>query len=172
MQAIALVLVATVAAAGCQPALNWRATRPEGSAALVMFPCRPASHARTVSLAGHQQRMVMYACNAADATYAFSFVDVSDPARVDAGLEALRTAAVANVAGAVQDVEEYAVPGMSPSPQARRMAIRGRLPGGDPAELAVGFFARGTIVYQATIFGASIDREAAETYLSGIRFPG
>ena len=47
----ALVLAAGLSCA-CSPALNWREFQPAGSQARLMFPCRPASHARQVALAG------------------------------------------------------------------------------------------------------------------------
>lgn len=166
-----LALAVAVAAGGCAPTLNWRETHPEGSHAVVMFPCRAASHARTVALAGAQQKMFMYACNAGDTTYAFSFADVSDPARVEDSLVALREAAVANIGAAVRKDVAFAVRGMTASTQARRVAMSGKLPSGAEAVMEAAFFARGSAVYQATVVGTAPDAEATETFLSGIEFP-
>ena len=55
-----------LAVAGCSPALDWREVRPEGSQARALFPCKPASHARTVSLAARRVELTMYACAAGD----------------------------------------------------------------------------------------------------------
>ena len=163
-----LFVAVALVAAGCAPALNWRETRPDGSAAVVMFPCRAASHARTVALAGAQRKMFMYACNAGDTTYAFSFADVSDPARVDDSLMALREAAVANIGATVGEAVAFEVRGMSASAQARRVAMSGKLPSGASARMVAAFFARGTTVYQATVVGNEPDAEATEVFLSGI----
>lgn len=90
----ALVLVA------CSPALDWREVRVDDAALTAMFPCRPERRARDVPLAGAQVRMEMAACAAEGSTYAASFFSVQDPALVTGMLEALRSAAVANVGGA------------------------------------------------------------------------
>ena len=69
-----------LAIAACAPALDWRLVRPEDGAIEALFPCKPGSHVRTVTLAGAQVRMSMYACTAAGHTYALTFADLGDPA--------------------------------------------------------------------------------------------
>jgi len=34
----------------CSPAFDWRETRPEGSGAVAMFPCRPVKQERSVRI--------------------------------------------------------------------------------------------------------------------------
>lgn len=167
--AVALGLVLGLAA--CAPALNWREVRPADSGALVMFPCKPLHDVRRVPLAGPPVAMSISACSAADVTFAFAHADVADPARVGPALQAMRAAAIANLGGSVVSERPVQVEGMTPHPQARVLELRGHLPGGQPTRERVAVFSKGTRVYQATLFGPSLDDEASETFFRGVRLP-
>jgi hypothetical protein len=164
MCAAALVL------AGCSPMLDWREMRPEGSRAQMMFPCRPASHARAVALAGATVEMSMFACSAGAATYALSFADLGDPALVTPALAELGAALPANVRAAAPAASQpLAVPGMTPNALAARWRIDGRLPDGRAVQEQAALFAHGTRVYQAAIVAPTLDPQAAEVFFSALR---
>jgi hypothetical protein len=159
-----------LAFAACTPALNWREVRPEGSQARGVFPCKPASHARRVAIAGQTEEMSMWACSADETVYALSFADVKDPARVGAALDELGRAAQSNLqsqAGAAS--QPAAVVGMTPHPQSAQWRLSGRLPDGRAVQECVLLFSHGTQVYQATMLGARLDTEAQETFFGGLR---
>jgi hypothetical protein len=159
-----------LALAACTPALNWREVRPDGSQARGMFPCKPASHARRVTLAGQTEEMSMWACSADETVYALSFADVKDPARVGAALDELGRAAQSNLqsqGGAAS--QPAAVVGMTPHPQSAQWHSSGRLPDGRAVQERVLLFSHGTQVYQATMLGAQLDTEAQETFFGGLR---
>lgn len=158
-----------LAIAGCAPALDWRLVRPEDGAIEALFPCKPGSHARTVSLAGAQVRMFMYACTAAGNTYALTFADLGDPAGVSRALREMRAAASANVAGSESRAADLSVSGMTPNPAASRVEITGHLPDGTLVREQVGFFAKGTRVYQASIVGSGPQPEAADNFFAGLK---
>ena len=157
------------AATACSPALDWRAVRPEESGAVALFPCRPASHARRLHLGAANAEMFIYACSASGATFALGYADVADPAQVGPALAALRTAAIANMNGSAQPDGVLNVTGMTPNDEARRLRIVGHLPGGRAAQMAAGFFAKGTRVFQASVISpGTLDAEAVSTFFAGL----
>jgi hypothetical protein len=168
----ALPMCLVLAALGaCSPTLDWRETAAEGSGIVAMFPCRPDRHARTVELAGSKLKMEMLVCAAGGATYALSFVDVPEPARVNAALAELRAAALRNVQALAPNMTSANIGGMTPNAEAVRVAASGRLPDGAGVQVHAVFFAKGLRVYQGSIIGARPGAEASETFLSGFRFP-
>jgi hypothetical protein len=165
-----LWLGAAALAAACSPAFDWREVRPEASAALALFPCRPASHARRLHLGGVDTEMSMYACTASGATFALAYADVGDSTQVDPALASLRQAAQRNVAGKVEPDGDLVVIGMTPNRLAQRVRIVGHLPSGEAAQMAVAFFTRGTRVFQASVVSPRpLDAEAVNTFFSGFR---
>lgn len=159
-----------LALAGCTPALNWREMRPQGSQARLMLPCKPASHARRVAIAGETFEMSMFACTAGETVYALSFADVNDPARVGAALDDLARAAQSNLQSPSSAASEPAnVAGMTPQPQSAQWRLSGRLPDGRAVQERVVIFSHGTRVYQATMLGAALDAEAQDTFFGALR---
>lgn len=135
-----------------------------------MFPCKPASHARRVAIAGDTIDMSMFACTAGETVYALSFADVKDPARVGAALDDLARAAQSNLQAASGAASEPAkVAGMTPHPQAGQWLLAGRLPDGRAVQERVAVFSHGTRVYQATMLGAKLDGEAQDTFFGALR---
>jgi len=165
-------IAAVIALGACSPALDWREFTPEGSGLGMSFPCRTDRHARSLAIAGERVEMEMLVCSSGDATWAVSFFDVSDPARVSAALIAWRTTAIANVQGTSAPPLPMQVKGMTPNPEAVKLAITGKLPDGAPVQEHAAFFARGMRVYSATVIGAKPPEPAVETFFGGLRFPG
>jgi len=154
----------------CTPALDWRESRPDGSQVRLMFPCKPASHARRVALAGETTVMSMFACSANETVYALSFTDVKDPSRVGTALDELARALQSNLqspGGAAS--EPVKVTGMTPHPQSAQWRLSGRLPDGRAVHERVALFSHGTHVYQATMLGATLDAEGQEIFFGALR---
>ena len=159
-----------LALSACTPALDWRESRPEGSQARLMFPCKPASHARRVAIAGETVEMSMFACSAGETVYALSFADVKDPGRVGAALDELGRAAQSNLQSSSSVASEAArVVGMTPHPQSVQWRLAGRLPDGRGVQERVVLFSHGTRVYQATMLGAKLDVEAEDSFFGALR---
>ena len=161
---IAIVLAA------CSPALDWREFTPEGSGVVASFPCRPDRHARTVELAGARMRMEMWVCATGGSTFALSFVDVADPARVAITLRELRNVMLSNVHGVSPRFAPLQVIGMTPNPQATRMNCAGQLPDGTPVQAYAAFFAKGRRAYQATTMGARPESSGIDAFFDGLKF--
>jgi hypothetical protein len=81
----------------CTPALDWREVRAAGSGLVLLFPCKPASHERMVTLAGTNGPMALHACQADGLTWALAQINMGDSARVGAALSELRSTAQAKM---------------------------------------------------------------------------
>lgn len=165
LSAVALVLAA------CTPTLDWRQVRPDAAGVVALFPCEPLTHARTVPLAGQPSRMMLHACTAGGLTFALTFAELNDPARVGQALAELRAAAAANLDGTEIVLGPMQAPGMTPHVQALRLSIQGRRPDGSPLAQQVGLFTKGTRVYQASVIGARLPDEPVETFFAGVELP-
>ena len=154
----------------CAPALDWREVRLGVAESVALFPCKPASHARELGLAGQQVKLTLHACQAGDATWGLAWADVGDPGRVSGALNALQEGARANLSGARADARAYSVKGQTPHPGSGRWNLEGRYPDGKPVSGQVAVFSRGTVVFQATVLGVPSASEAADTYFNALRF--
>ena len=166
-----LVLVAPMALVACSPALDWREVRPEGSGALVLFPCKPTHHARQVALAGQDVLLNLVACTADDVTWAVAFTELGDPTRMTPALAALQAASLDNL-GAEASASRalpLKVSGATPYPGAGRVAFEGRRPDGSALQAQVAVFAKGTRAFQATVIGNRLPAEGLETFFDGLR---
>ena len=164
---IAVPLVLLLAA--CAPSLDWREVRPDGTAALVLLPCKPTVSAREVQLAGGPVRLLLNACSAGGQTWALAAADMADPARVTPALDMLRASALANLGAAAPAALALQVPGATPNPESSRVAASGRMPDGAAVQAQVAVFAHGTWVFQATVLGASLPAEGVETFFGSLR---
>jgi len=160
---------ALVAASACTPANDWRELRPEGSGIVVMFPCKPDRHARTVTLAGRATRMEMLVCGVGGTTFGLSFADIDDPVAVSVAVDELRAAAAENIGATVVSQQEAQVPGMTPNARAVRLRLEGRRPDGTALREETAFFVRGLRVYQATILGPAIAADVQESFFAALR---
>lgn len=169
---LALLALLPALPGACSPALDWREVRPQGTAVVVLMPCRPQASARSVLLAGHAVRLSMLACKAQGLTFALAAADVGDPARVAATLAALRESAVANLDASVVGSEPAAVRGATPGTQPARVRLAGREPDGSAAQGQFVLFAHGTQVFEAVVLGTAVPEAAAGTFFDSLRVGG
>lgn len=154
---------------GCSPALDWREVRPEGAGLVMVFPCRPAVHAREVALAGRPARLQLHSCSTEGVTWALALADVEDPSRVGVALRELRRSAAENLGAVPGPVEPWPIPGQTPQPDSGRMTVSGRTPQGAAIVSRVAFFSRGTLVFQVTALGGQPAAQSLEPFFTGIR---
>jgi hypothetical protein len=152
----------------CSSSIDWREMQPAGAHLRLAMPCRPASHQRSVPLAGASVEMTLWACQLDAGMFAVSFAEMGDPARVGPALVALVDSARANVQGQSISLSPAQVRGMTPQPQAQRWRVSGKLPDGRPVLSQGVVFAHGTRVYQATIVGENIGEEAVRTFFDAL----
>lgn len=153
----------------CTPTLDWREVRPEGSGALLLFPCKPKSLARITTLARSGVTMTMLSCDVSGMTFALSHAELGDPSRVAPALIELRSALAANLGANAVRSAAFELAGMTPNPQAMRIRFSGRLPDGTPVAEEAVLFVRGTRVYQAAVLGARVDEGAVRTFFESLR---
>jgi hypothetical protein len=153
----------------CSPGLEWREVRPEGSGAVMLFPCKPKSHTRIVTLAAAGSAMTMLSCQAGDVTFALSHAELGDPSRVALALSELRLALAANLHASNVRSIPFELTGATPNPQAMRIQLAGRLPDGTPVHERAALFVRGTRVFQVAMVGARIDEASAKVFFESLR---
>ncbi|MBA4177547.1 MAG: hypothetical protein C0505_13480 [Leptothrix sp. (in: Bacteria)] len=153
----------------CAPALDWRDTRLEGSAALLQFPCKPTTQRRDVPLAGVHVNLALHACAAGGQTWGLAVADVGDPGLVGPALAELTAAAAANLGASAGQALTLRVPGATPNDASVRRRLAGRLPDGRSVQMQVAVFAHGTQVFQATVLGDAVADGAAESFFSSLR---
>jgi hypothetical protein len=164
-------LIALLVVSACSQTLDWREVRPEGSGVVAVFPCKPSTDTRTVTLGGARVRMLLTACSAGGATWALAHADVEDPSRVTPALAALRAASEANLAAPAEHARPLQVSGMTPNPQTARVRLAGKLPDGEAVTLEAGYFVKGTRVFQVTAMGAQLGGESVATFFDSLRLP-
>ena len=164
------LLACGAALSGCAPTLDWRDVRVEGSGLRLQMPCKPDAQRRDLPLAGARVNLTLYACAAGGQTWGLGFADVGDPARVASALAGLAAAAVSNLDGRGAGALPMQVAGATPNANSARQLLHGRLPDGKPMQMQVAVFTRGTLVFQATVLGAQVPTEAAQTYFASLRF--
>ena len=164
------ILVLTGELAGCSPRLDWREVRMPDTGLTALLPCRPASQARRLVLAGSEVEMSMLACTGDSVVFAVASADVVQPGRVGMAMAELHAAAARNLGAAPQGLGAFQMPGSTPNAQAGITSFTGLLGDGRRVEEKVAVFARGTRVYQATIVGPAVEVEASEAFFGGLRF--
>ena len=153
----------------CSPTFDWRDVRPAGAGVQLLFPCKPATEARSIELAGHPVRMTMLACRAGDSMFGLAFADAGEASRVSPAIAALRAAQASNFGAPARALGPAVVPGANPVPAPERFEIDGRLPDGTLVRQQLVYFARGTQVYQAAVMGRAEGGDAAGIFFEGIR---
>jgi hypothetical protein len=166
---LAATVAATVGVVACTPALNWREVHPEGSAAQLLFPCKPSSHAREMDLAGARAKVSLYACEASGMTFALTFAELNDPFRVPEALQAWRRAAQENIGAAQSQVAPSQVLGQTPHAQSGVFQMQGRRADGSPLASHVLLAVKGTQVIQVTVLGSTLQDAAVDTFLQSLR---
>ncbi len=165
-----LILVLMGELAACSPRLDWREVRIPDTALKALLPCRPASQARRLVLAGSEVEMSMLACTADGVVFAVASVDLAQPGLVGAAMAELHAVAARNLGAPPQVRAAFQVPGSTPNAQAGIASFTGMLGDGRRVEEKIAVFARGTRVYQATMLGPSVEMEASEAFFGGLHF--
>jgi hypothetical protein len=145
------------------------------SGLLAQFPCRPEKVERVASLDGQPVPSQMHVCKAGDATWAVSRFVLADPSRMMQAQAALRAALVRNAqVDGPQAVSPVAVPGMTPSVAALRVAFAGRQPDGAALQIDSAFAARGPEVIQISVMSTPADWQALaparDQFLASVRW--
>ena len=162
--------MATVLLGACAPALDWREIKLGAADAMALFPCKPASHARELVLAGQRVTLTLYACQADEVTWGLAWADVVEPSQVAPALRALLDSTRLNLGQASLESRPFSPRGQTPNPASGRWSVQGRYPDGKAVTGQVAVFSRATVVFQATALGARPASDAADTYFDALKF--
>lgn len=147
----------------CSPGLDWREVRPDGGGVFALFPCKPEISTHKATNA-EPVTMGLAQCKAVEQSFALSWAEVDDAAKVGAALGQMRLALAGKLVAQPRDAKPLVVPGMTPNDEAQQLALVGV---NQQARMAV--FARGQRVYQAVMLGTQRNEAAWEAFLASIK---
>lgn len=156
-------------AAGCSPVLDWREIRADGTPVSLLLPCRPALHARSLTLAGQQVSMHMRSCEADGAIWAVAWVDMPDPHHVGPAIRHLQKTLGDRLSAAVLAETAFQPPGATPNEHATHVLLQGRASDGRSVWSSSAVFARATTVFQVSVLASRSMTEAAGVSLESVR---
>lgn len=159
----ALALCAALLLAACSPEYNWREYQSADAPFSVLFPDKPATHTRTISLAGRDMSMTMTAAEVKDTVFAVGTGEAPDAATAQASLAAMKTALLRNIGATVGNDKAQA--GTALDVNARGVA------NGQPMRLVGHFEARGKRFYQVIVVGpdGGVPDEQVEQFMSSFK---
>jgi len=154
--AVATALIA------CSPKFDWRDYRAVEAPYSVLFPSRPATHTRTVSLDGREVSMTMTAAEVDGTMFAVGSATLADASQAEHAARAMQTAMVRNIGGSVSkeaardhgvDIEAHG------TSNGRPMQLNGR------------FVARDRRAYQVVIIGpdGAVDADNIDTFIRSFK---
>ena len=183
---VATSLLLMALSSGCSPSFNWRDVRPDGARLKLLLPCKPDKATKTVPLGGQPAELRMSGCDASSITFAVAVADVGDATQAGPVLAQWQAATLANMkAPAVSpgpagsqlpatQAESRRVPlklaGASQAPAPVLITAIGQRPDGTAVQGQAAYFAQGTQVFQAVIYGTTISPELADTFFGSLQF--
>lgn len=154
-------------ASACSPTFNWREWRVDGTPLLALLPCKAESASRPVPLGGADaapSELHMHSCEAGDLRFAVAWADVGQPAGVAAALAAWRQASLQAIRATGTDWP-VTLPGAD---AVQGVQAQGRDAQGRAVQTRAVYFARGSQVFQAAIYGERLNDEALDAFFSGL----
>lgn len=153
----------------CSPALNWREVRAEAGGLSALLPCKPDRASKAVPLGGPSTQLVMMGCEAAGAVFVLSVADLGDASRAAEVLGQWQALTLSHMRAAQPQQRAALVMGADLQPAPVLLTALGSHPDGRAVEGQALFFARGSRVFQATIYATRVSPEAAETFFASIK---
>lgn len=155
----------------CSPTFNWRELRVDGTPLLALMPCKPESATRPVPLGGATApptELHMHSCETGGLRFAVAWADMGQPAQVAPALAAWRSAGLQaiRVAPAAAGAWALTLAGADP---VQGVAAQGTDPQGQPVQSRALYFAQGTRVFQAAVYGPRLPDEALDAFFAGLK---
>jgi len=168
-------LLIAVALGACSPTFNWREVRLETTPLQALMPCKPETAQRSVPMAGSPTELHLLACETGGVRFAVAWADLAAPAQVPQALAAWRSASLQAIGVRSLPGDEastaWEVSVSGAAPQALGVQANGQNPAGGPVQTRAVYFARGTQVFQAAVYGERLPAEALEAFFGGLRLP-
>ena len=162
----ALPLAATLLLLGCNPTYNWRDYSSPDAPYRIMFPAKPATHTRSVDLAGMQVEMTMTAAEVEGVMFAVGTGVAPDANRARAAVAAMKTALVRNIGARVQR-ESMAAAGLDSAVDIDAVGNAN----GQPMQLRGRFEAHGKRFFQVIVMGkaSAMTPEHTDQFISSFK---
>jgi hypothetical protein len=167
-------LAGLLALAACSPTFNWRDWPVQGTPLRATMPCKPESASRPVPMLGTPVELHMHSCETGGMRFALAWADVGGASQVPVALAAWRAASLQTLRLTKLSPDDPAlawpvkVPG---APQAEGVQAEGTDPQGQVVRSRAVYFARGTQVFQAAVYGARLNEAALEAFFGGLALP-
>ena len=160
--AVALLLTASA----CSPTFNWRVLRVDGTPLVALLPCKAESATRPVPLTGAvPTELHMHSCEAGDLRFAVAWADVGQAGQVAPALNAWRSASLQAIRASGADW-----PGaVAGADTLQGVQAQGTDPQGHAVQTRALYFARGTQVFQAAVYGPRLPDEVLDAFFSGLQ---
>lgn len=155
----------------CTPAYDWREVRGTDAPFSVLLPAKPATYSRPINLDGIQLVMTMTAAEANGVTFAVGSAQLPASAKPQAALQAMKTALVNNIGGAIKHEKASAAGDGMPSIDIEATGKSTTAGGTQPALLFARFAAREQRIYQAVVIGRekAVSREAVDIFFTSLK---
>lgn len=158
-------------ASACSPTFNWRELRVDGTPLLALLPCKPESATRPVPLGGASAAptdLHMHSCETGGLRFAVAWADVGQAAQVAPALVAWRSASLQAIRVAPAAAGDWPVKLAGADP-VQGVQVQGTDPQGQPVQTRALYFARGTQVFQAAVYGPRLPDEAVDAFFGGLQ---
>lgn len=153
--AVGAALAAAVVS-GCSPKFDWRDFRSAEAPYAVLFPAKPATHTRSISLGGETVKMQMAAAEVDGVTFAVGAAEMADATRAQAAITAMKNTMVANIGGTVTSEKQASAAASSGGVSQQQQSIDVEAKGmrnGEALRLVGRFIAKDKRVYQLVVIG-------------------
>lgn len=167
-------LLMAVALSACSPTFNWREVRQDATPLQALMPCKPETAQRSVPLAGSPTELHLLACETGGLRFALAWAELDTPAQVPQALAAWRSASLQAIGVRSLPGDEASTAWAASVPGATQtlgVQASGQNPAGGAVQTRVVYFARGTQVFQAAVYGERLPAEALEAFFGGLRLP-
>ncbi|MDQ1835294.1 hypothetical protein [Massilia scottii] len=174
LKPLLLSLLASLSLAACSPQYNWRDYSSQDAPFRVMFPDKPATHAREVDLDGMKVKMTMTAAQVDGTMFAVGSGVAPDADKAEAAVAAMKTALVRNIGATIKSEKGGKSSAAAGSATARSSAIDIDASGvqkGVPMRLVGHFEARDKRFYQVIVMGKEkdISQEQVDMFMSSFK---
>ena len=165
-----LFVAALLCMSACTPTFDWRDTRAENGAFVVLMPTKPTVFTRPVTLNGQQYPMTMTAAEVEQVMFAVGTLSLTDAGAAAATLAVMKDALLKNI-GATSSTEKSSVSATDRGLTLDITATGATDAKGQPRVLFARFVAKDTLIVQALVAGPqkAVNAELVDTFMTSLK---
>lgn len=166
---VAAVAAVTLLAA-CSPKFDWRDYRSPGAPYSVLFPGKPATQTRLITIGEDKVNMQMAAAEIDGVTFAVGSAELPDAQHAQSAIGAMKTAMVKNLNATITSEKEASAAAGGRESKTIEIEAKGSR-NGESMLLFGRFVAKDKRVYQAIVAGREkhVDKEAVDTFMTSFK---